>query len=461
MSKNSLIFILIFLLAFAVPNYAETLLASYESSETNLSVLTHTGIDPGLAVSWPVQGGVGGVPAATEGTSVLKMQWTSETDRKVEIEHQWSGFTFDLAGHERFLIDVYIDTSSAVPGNIGLWDFVFDWLGGFPIPPSTGEWITVSMDVSDFNDTGLSSLYAFVLSDLAGDDGTVYIDNLRIGDAKHINFSGHSWWVKNLHGGPGPCNFSDSNDIVWVDSNDQLHMTVKKVNGDWTCSEIINDDSLGYGTYAYTLQSRVDTIDPNIILGLFTWDTYAPDNNYTEIDFEFGRWRDPLNDNAQYVIQPWNTPGNIYRFDIDYSGPTEITTHIMNWRPDGIYFESYYGDFSLSPNPANIINSWLYTGGDNPPPSGENFRINFWLVLGLDPVVDTDHEFVISDFQFLSPCDINNDSNVDIKDFAALANEWLRDDCDASNDWCNGTEMTGDGTVDMFDIDVFLSCWLD
>ena len=44
---------------------------------------------------------------------------------------------------------------------------------------------------------------------------------------------------------------------------------------------------------------------------------------------------------------------NISRFDIDYTGPGNTTTHVMTWRPDGIYFKSYYGDFMLAPPPGN------------------------------------------------------------------------------------------------------------
>jgi hypothetical protein len=43
----------------------------------------------------------------------------------------------------------------------------------------------------------------------------------------------------------------------------------------------------------FTIDSRVDLLDRNIVLGLFTWDTYAPQYNYREIDFEFSRWQNP------------------------------------------------------------------------------------------------------------------------------------------------------------------------
>ena len=217
-----------------------------------------------------------------------------------------------------------------------------------------------------------------------------------------VTFAGHEWGVK--YGdqlGPGPNYFSDSQDSLWVDEKGYLHMTIIKRGGKWFCTEVINSQSLGYGSYIFTLQSRVDQLDENIILGMFTWDTDAPEYNYREIDFEFGKWQKSENKNSQFVIQPWTNEGNTHRYDILYDGPTETTTHIMNWRPDGIDFQSYYGRYSENPPAENVIHSWTYTGQDNPPPGGENIRINLWLVWGAFPTDGNNVEVVIEDFKFI------------------------------------------------------------
>ena len=52
------------------------LLASYEPSETGLTLSSP---DSGMTVSWPVQGGVGEIPDATEGSHVVKLEWVGET----------------------------------------------------------------------------------------------------------------------------------------------------------------------------------------------------------------------------------------------------------------------------------------------------------------------------------------------------------------------------------------------
>src|SRR3989442_12920365 len=128
-----------------------------------------------------------------------------------------------------------------------------------------------------------------------------------------IDFSGYTWSVKTSTGkvGPGPNYFSDSTSSVWVDAQGRLHMKILKNKGRWYCSEVILQESLGYGTYRFYLDSAVDGLDPSVVLGLFTWND-APDYNHREIDIEFSRWGSVNNQNAQYVVQPYNLAQNIF-----------------------------------------------------------------------------------------------------------------------------------------------------
>ena len=107
-----------------------------------------------------------------------------------------------------------------------------------------------------------------------------------------ISFSGYDWWVKSSPGlvGPGPNYFSDRADDVWVDAQGRLHLKIVYRNGRWYSTEVFGADPLGYGTYTFTLASRVDQLDKNIVLGLFTWDDTDPAYYHREIDIEFSRW---------------------------------------------------------------------------------------------------------------------------------------------------------------------------
>ena len=335
-----------------------------------------------------------------------------------------------------------------------------------------GAWHEVAIPLSLYSTIDFTKIEQIFMFNNGGQipssSVNVSFDNIYWAPAKRsIQFAGHNWEVKSGYNGPGPNYFSDSENNVWVDENGDLHLKITNQGGQWDCAEIISEESFGYGTYVYTVDSRVDLLDQNIVLGLFTWDTYAPEYNYREIDFEFSRWKNPANDIGQYVIQPWEPEENMFRFDIDYAGQSNATTHVMTWRPnpDGIYFKSYYGSFSLAPPPEDMIIDWHYTAADNPPAGGENARMNLWLIDGLAPSNGQESEIVISDFQFLSgisdqPADINDDKSVDLGDFSEVTAGWQNTDCEASNTWCGEADLTCSGFVDIDDILALLDYWM-
>jgi hypothetical protein len=53
--------------------------------------------------------------------------------------------------------------------------------------------------------------------------------------------------------------------------------------------------------------------------------------------------------------------------------------------------------------------------------------------------------------------DSDNDKDVDFIDFAPFGNKWLQAD---STLYCGGTDLTGDGFVDLYDLDAFVENWL-
>ncbi|MGH9657507.1 MAG: glycoside hydrolase family 16 protein, partial [Bryobacteraceae bacterium] len=183
-----------------------------------------------------------------------------------------------------------------------------------------------------------------------------------------ISFSGYQWTVKNSTNrvGPGPNFFSDSTANVWVDGQGQLHLKIAKRQGKWYCAEIVSVDSFGYGTYRFSINSRVDNIDPNAVLGLFTWND-LPDYNHREIDVEFARWGSAANQNAQYVVQPYTNPLNIFRFNWPADVPS---AHSFTWSPSNVHFESQGATGA-------VLQQRTITS-DVPQPGGENARMNLW-----------------------------------------------------------------------------------
>jgi hypothetical protein len=245
-----------------------------------------------------------------------------------------------------------------------------------------------------------------------------YVQAIRY---RKIRFAGYDWLVKRHceRAGPGPNYFSDSSENVWVDEDGYLHLRIVKKDDKWYCSEVIADSSMKYGTYVFTVEGRVDLLDENIVLGLFTWEDCVAEYNYREIDIEVSRWGDPCNpDNAQFVVQPWNNAGNMLRFNIDLRRrPEKTTTHVFTWNQHKVYFRSYYGDFSLKPSVQDTIACWDYTCNDIPPAGQENPRINFWLMNGQPPMNRQNVEVIIKRFQFIPDIGFN-----DLKD---LVEDWL------------------------------------
>jgi hypothetical protein len=184
---------------------------------------------------------------------------------------------------------------------------------------------------------------------------------------------------------------------VYVDSDGRLHLTIGQRGGAWFCSEVINSETLGYGAYVFRLASRADTDDPSVVVGLFTWGSAAPQHHYREIDIEFSRWGAAGNDNSQYVVQPYTMPGNMFRFDSQFT--QAVTTHGFDWRPERIFFQSLDGN---RPFPGlDPLTTWTYSGPDIPPAGGETARINFWPSQGLPPASGSPIDMIVEDFEFI------------------------------------------------------------
>ena len=210
--------------------------------------------------------------------------------------------------------------------------------------------------------------------------------------ANTITWSGRTWEVKSSQGkvGPGPNYFSSATENVSVDADGRLHLRITYRNARWNCAEIVSTESLGYGTYSFDLASPVDELDPNVVLGLFTWSDKAA-YAHREIDVEFARWgnaADPTN--AQYVVQPYDLAGHMLRWTLPAGAVP--TTHDFRWQSNRIDFVSF------APN--GWTKSWTFSGSGVPRTGGENVRLNLWLFGGAPPTDGQDVEVIVDSFGF-------------------------------------------------------------
>jgi len=208
-----------------------------------------------------------------------------------------------------------------------------------------------------------------------------------------LQWAGKNWLVKNGNAlGPGPNDWSDSTNNVWVDTNNYLHLKITESGGSWYCAEIQSEQSFGYGEYRFLVGNRIDELDTNVVGGLFT---YLDDDN--EIDIEFVKAWTGTN-NANFVKQPSRSSSQ-YKYYINLSG--DFSTHRFLWETNSIFFQSYHSHGLPPPDPSFVIAEWTYASNDVPVAGEEKVCLNMWLFQGRTPT-DTQHlEMILHDFIFV------------------------------------------------------------
>ena len=94
--------------------------------------------------------------------------------------------------------------------------------------------------------------------------------------------------------------------------------------------------------------------------------------------------------NAQFVVQPYQTEGNLERFVAPVvKGDTGYS---FTWRKEAILFGSKSGE--------KVVKEWKYQGRDIPNPGKEKARFNAWLFNGKPPASGKEVEIVITKFVF-------------------------------------------------------------
>ena len=203
----------------------------------------------------------------------------------------------------------------------------------------------------------------------------------------------------------GPGNNYFSRDLVDFRDN-ELSLRFKRVNGQWTGSEVrlvlpAAMMPFHYGTYSFhikSIQHRKNNgalinnyLPPSLVLGMFTWDAterFELRENYNhEVDIELSRWNFPENTDANFLVQPPELPQYL-RFHsggapglFNQTGLWEISwePNILNWSTNAgtgmthSYSTSdahfYAVDDRIQCLPANMeirINLWNSFGSSTP-----------------------------------------------------------------------------------------------
>jgi hypothetical protein len=217
---------------------------------------------------------------------------------------------------------------------------------------------------------------------------------------KTISFSDHSWIVRESgKGGPGPNHWRSQN--VWLDANGYLHLKITHRNGVWYCAELQTTDNMGFGTYQFWLDTPVNALDPQVVLGLFDYTVpgVGPDGT-NEIDIEFSRWGNPKWPNGNYTVYPAKTgkPDTTHAFEL--TDASAESTHRFIRSSASVGFQSLAGHQN---NGAGLYESWTFAP-KNPqalvPQAPLPVHINLWLAKGKPPIDGQEVEVVIRSFTF-------------------------------------------------------------
>jgi hypothetical protein len=184
-----------------------------------------------------------------------------------------------------------------------------------------------------------------------------------------LQFGGYEWQARAAPSDRGGTNDYDPAN-AWTDEQGALHLRIAGTAPDWTCAEVTLGRRLGYGLYRFVVRD-VSHLEPAAVLGMFTWDGPAADENHREMDIEISRWGDPAERNARYVVQPYYVVANLARF----VAPPGVLTHWMHWEPGRATFRTVRGGGDDPRAPA--LAEQVFTQGV-PAPGNEQVRMNLY-----------------------------------------------------------------------------------
>lgn len=214
-----------------------------------------------------------------------------------------------------------------------------------------------------------------------------------------VLWNGETWTAREsplLRQNPNHNYWLATPDNVFVDDQNHLHLIGKQLAGRWFGAGVNTARSdYSYGTYRFVVETPMSDLDPNAVVGLFTYNQDVMPSRQ-ESDVELSRWGQPdlTAANAQWVVQPWTEPGHLVHFTVP---PTSPMTYEFTWRPKAVTFRARVG---TSPS-GKVVNSWksrkALPGAAQP---GTQVFINLWFRQGLAPYNQTDQEVVIDSFSY-------------------------------------------------------------
>ncbi len=211
---------------------------------------------------------------------------------------------------------------------------------------------------------------------------------------KPLKFSGYDWAVRTISSNRGGSYNLYDPDNAWTDASGALHLRISNKSGLWYCAQLALTRSLGYGTYILTVRD-VSHLEPAEVLSMYTFDEWHGDEYYREMDVEISRWGDAANpNNAQYGVQPFYIPDNVYPF----KAPAGPLTYSMHWKSGSVTFTTTRS--SRDGTAGALVAEHEFTTGV-PSPGQEEVKLEFYVIPSDKYPLREGGEVVIEKFEYL------------------------------------------------------------
>jgi hypothetical protein len=209
-----------------------------------------------------------------------------------------------------------------------------------------------------------------------------------------LKFSGYDWGVRMIANDKGGTNNLYDPENAWTDASGALHMQIKKKSDRWSCAEIFLNRSLGYGTYSVRVRDT-SHLEPAAAFSMFIFDEWASEQHFREMDVEVGgRGNAAHKNNAQYVIQPFYIPGNLFAF----AAPSGTLMYALRWESGHATFKTFRGRSAGAG--AQLVSEHEFTSGI-PVPGKAIPRLIFYVVASDKNPMQKPSEVVVEKFEYL------------------------------------------------------------
>lgn len=211
---------------------------------------------------------------------------------------------------------------------------------------------------------------------------------------RSLKFSGYDWGVRTIASDKGGTTNLYDPENAWTDASGALHMQIKKKSDGWSCAEIFLNRTLEYGTYSVTVRDT-SHLEPSSVFSMFTFDEWASEEHFREMDIEVGGRSDTANsNNARYVIQPLYIPGNLFGF----VAPSGTLTYVLRWESGHATFKTFRGRSAGAG--AQLVSEHEFTSGI-PVPGKAIPRLIFYVVASNKSPMQKPSEVVVEKFEYL------------------------------------------------------------